>query len=164
METWEKNGARRRNIHGARTITSRGDKCGSHFVPAGWAEKMVLRFITNRNQDRDQESRSAQGWVIRQKSSHRGSKEDERPIAVTDAVSSCLIWNLKQWQVFDLPPKTLSQDSPSLPLKRPKLLTLWYPHPKLCPHLPRSPQDPSGPGVSHLLCRFGVQLGNLSSL
>lgn len=123
-------------------ITSRGDKCGSHFIPARWAEKMVLRFIMNRNQDRDQESRSAQRWVIRQKSSHRGSKEDERPTTVTDAVSSCLIWNLKQWQVFDLPPKTLSQDSPSLTLKRPKLLTLWY---HLSKALSSSTQKPSGP-------------------
>lgn len=63
-----------------------------------------------------------------------------------------------------LRPKTPSRDKPSWTLKRPNLLRLWYPHPKPCPHPHRVLQSPSWPRLSHLLCRFGAQLRNSSSL
>lgn len=95
----------------------------------------------NRNQDGDQECRSVQGWVFRQKSS-RGSKAGGSPTPVSDSVRFCLIRNLKQWQVLGFSPKTPSQDSLSLNLKRPNILTCYYLLSKALSSFTQRPSEP----------------------
>lgn len=99
-------------------------------------------FIMNRNQDIGISNLGQFKAGFSGRNQVDALRQNGRPTPVSDSVRFCLIRNLKQWQVFGFSPKTTSQDSLFLTLKRPNILTCCYQLSKALSSFTQRPSEP----------------------